>query len=197
MKESSAINKDVDPVSSVLSEETPGSSGVRSFSLQPDTKLENSSSYNLSDLLQYHDRAFVLNAYSAIAREPPSPSDMAQRLHELRSGLRTKTEIVEDLVKMHPNVRVNGLSSPAIRTLSSWPVIGYAVRVLRSLGRLPIMIQHQQQFESYIAGQHQQTVDYVNEVLAPSGPIDSALPAGQDVIADECFRRGKDSNDVV
>ena len=175
MKESSVINKNVSPVSSVLSEETPGSSGVRSFSLQPDTKLEHSSSYNLSDLLQYHDRAFILNAYTAIAKEPPSPSDLEQRLHDLRSGRRTKTEIVEDLVAMHPNVHVNGLSSTTLRSVSRWPVIGYTLRVLRGLARLPLMIQHQQQFESYIVGQQQRTIDHVNEVLAPPRLIDSTV----------------------
>lgn len=172
MKESSVINKHVDPDTSMLSEETPGGSDVKSFSLQPDTKLENSSSYNLSDLLQYHDRAFILNAYTVIAREPPAPGDLEQRLHDLRSGRRTKTEIVEDLVAMHPDVRVKGLSSTTIRGVSRWPVIGYILRVARGLARLPLMIQHQQQFESYIVGQQQRTIDYVNEVLAPPRAID-------------------------
>lgn len=185
MNNSSTINKTAESETPDFAEERPAvSSSDGLFTLQPDTELKNSSSYNLSDLLQYHDRAFILNAYIAIAREPPSPSDLEHRLQELRSGRRTKTEIVEDLVAMYPNVRVDGLSSTTIRGVSRWPVIGYILRVLRGLARLPLMIQHQQQFESYIVGQQQRTIDYVNEVLASPGAIDSAAPIPNDELAE-------------
>jgi hypothetical protein len=185
MKESSVINNAPESSAPVLADETPAvSPPVTPLSLQQDAPLENSSSYNLSDLLKYHDRTFVVNVYAAIARQAPSPADLDNRLHELRSGLRTKTEIVEDLVASYPNVRVDGLSSPATRNISRWPVIGYILRLLRSLGRLPLLVQHQQQFEAYLVGQQQRTVDYVNEVLASPRAAESELLVSHSELAE-------------
>ncbi|HSE32730.1 MAG TPA: hypothetical protein VLA93_14250 [Pyrinomonadaceae bacterium] len=135
------------------------------FRLQPDTELNNASSYALTDLLNYHDKRFVLNAYAAIAKRPPSASELTQTLQELRGGLRTKTEIVEQLSAKYPDVRVVGLPSPLFRQVSRWPVIGHALTVLRAIGRLPLLVQHQQQFESYIVGQQQRVADHINGVL--------------------------------
>ena len=163
MKEGSVINK---PPPTDVAEEFPEvDSRVEPFSLQPDPDLDDRSSYQLSDLLRYHDHAFVLNAYSAIAKRPPEPARLDETLQELRSGRRTKTEIVEDLVAKYPNVRVDGLSSPAMRRLSRLPVIGPGLRTLRAIIRLPVLLQHQQQFEGYMAGQHQRISDYMNDVV--------------------------------
>ena len=164
MKETSVINKPVDDNTPEPRQEPPKvDSGCEPFRLQPDTELENATSYTLTDLLSYHDKTFVLNAYAAIAKRPPSPSELTQALQELRGGRRSKTEIIEQLSAKYPGVRVDGLGSPALRGLSGWPVVGYVLKVLRAIARLPLLVQHQQQFESYIVGQQQRMADHFND----------------------------------
>lgn len=169
MKETSVINNPEEHVIPEPEEPRPATSAVAPFRLQPDTQLDNVNSYALRDLLSYHDTTFVQNAYKAIAKREPSPSELTQTLHELRAGLRTKTEIIEELSGKNPNVRVDGLGSPALRRVSRWPIIGYLLTVLRAVGRLPLLVQHQQQFESYIVGQQQRMVDHVNDLSIAAG----------------------------
>lgn len=158
--------------------------GAESFQLEPDPEISNATSYSLDQLLQHHDRRFVLNAYAAIAKRQPDSREFTQTLRELRGGLRTKTAIVEDLVAKHPNVRVIGLSSPTIRGISRLPVIGYLVRVLRAVGRLPLLVAHQQQFEAYIIGQQQLLADHVDRVRVSGGAsVSHMLTIPEDVDA--------------
>lgn len=162
MKISSVSNKPVAADSPDSSRENPVGSDPGWFSLQLDPDLPNATTYELSDLLKYHDRKFVLNAYSAITKQLPGSSELAQTLQDLRGGRRSKTEIVEDLVAKYPQVHVRGLSSAWRRKVSQWPVIGYVLRVTAAIGRLPVLLRHQQQFESYVYGQQQRMADYLN-----------------------------------
>jgi hypothetical protein len=185
VKETSVINKpDEQSAAAPQEEPSPVEPGFAPFRLQPDTELGNVNSYTLSDLLSYHDRTFVLNAYAAIAKQPPTPSELTQALQELRSGRRTKTEIIEHLCAKYPNVRVDGLTSPALRRMNRWPGVGYFLALLRAIGRLPILIQHQQQFESYIVGQQQRMADHVNDLFAATGTTRSELSTRQSELAE-------------
>ena len=185
MKESSVINKPDEQSAPALAEEpAPGEPGFAPFRLQPDTELSNVSSYALTDLLSYHDKTFVLNAYSAIAKQPPSPSELTQALQELRSGRTNKTEIIEHLCAKYPNVRVDGLTSPTLRRMNQWPGVGYILTVLRAIRRLPLLIQHQQQFESYIVGQQQRLADHVNDLFVATGTTGSQLSTRQSELAE-------------
>ena len=137
MKESSVINQsDEHGAPALVEEPAPVEPGVAPFRLQPDTELSNVNSYALTDLLSYHDKTFVLNAYAAISKRHPSPSELTQSLQELRSGRRNKTEIIEHLCAKYPDVRVDGLPSPTLRRMSRWPGVGYILTVLRAIGRL-------------------------------------------------------------
>ncbi|MDQ5846484.1 MAG: hypothetical protein M3539_14435 [Acidobacteriota bacterium] len=86
----------------------------------------------------------------------------------MRSGRVNKTEFIESLLHSDEgtksNVRINGLKSPAARRISQLPVLGYFMRLLISVARLPVAIRHQQQFQTFSLGQQQQIVDYVNEL---------------------------------
>ena len=76
-------------------------------------------------------------------------------------------------------MRVDGLGSPALRRISRWPVLGYLLSVLRAISRLPVLVQHQQQFESYIIGQQQRMADHINDLPLGAGselsPRDNSL----------------------
>jgi hypothetical protein len=147
-------------------------------------------SYQLDELLGFHDRAFIEQVYLALARRAPDEAEATRTLDELRSGRQSKIEIIERLLTAQPPdrapVRVIGLPSPMMRRVGRWPLVGYLLRLLRGFARLPVLMQHQQQFEVYALAQQQRIADYLNDVLAPAikqddGAADAALAA---IVAD-------------
>jgi hypothetical protein len=135
--------------------------------------------YRVEELLQYHDVHFIENAYVALLERAPSDAERARELDELRSGRASKVEIVERLASRPEatgrGVRVEGLPSPVMRRLSHVPVVGYVLRLARALVRLPLLMEHQQQFEIYALAQQQILTDRVEQL--------SALPAQGNVVA--------------
>lgn len=128
--------------------------------------------YQLDELLRYHDRKFVTNLFFALCKRAPTTAELAGTLDDLRSGRRTKVGIIERLLnaqsERQPPIRVAGLSSPILRRVSRWPVVGYLLRMFSAATRLPMLIKHQQEFEAYALGQQQNIADYLNEVVAPA-----------------------------
>ncbi len=140
--------------------------------LQPGTGPRDAERYQLDELLRYHDRTFVAHAYAALRKRAPTAAELANALDDLRSGRRGKIEIIESLLTARsdgqPAIRVAGLPSPILRRVSRWPFVGYLLRMFGGFTRLPMLIQHQQQFEGYALAQQQNIADYLNEVLAPA-----------------------------
>ncbi|HEX8422444.1 MAG TPA: hypothetical protein VF634_03490, partial [Pyrinomonadaceae bacterium] len=148
--------------------------------------------YHVEELLQYHDRHFIENAYNALLGRAPSDAERARELDELRGVRASKVEIVERLASLpeavRRGVRVEGLPSPLMRRLSGVPVVGYLLRLARALVRLPLLMEHQQQFEIYTVAQQQLITDHFNQLFALSaqgyavgGGSGEAAPAGQAV----------------
>ena len=136
--------------------------------LQPKRQLRDGQRYEVDELLRYHDRAFIENVYLAIFKRTPSDEELRNKLDDLRSGRRTKIEIIEKALAENngqSSVVVTGLSSPTLRAIGRWPIVGYWLRMLAGFARLPVLIQDQQQFEAHALGQQQQIVDYLNEVV--------------------------------
>jgi hypothetical protein len=146
--------------------------GIPPLRLQPDAEQIDSPRYLLDELLCYHDRTFVSHVYAALAKREPTKAELETALNDLRSGRRGKVEIIEGLLAARANgeqkVQVEGLPSPALRRLSRWPVIGYVLRLVRGLARLPMLMRDQQQFETHAMGQQQLIADYLNELLLPA-----------------------------
>lgn len=142
---------------------------IDSLVLQPDFQAGDRSHYHVAELVAYHDRKFVDADYKAILRRLPSLAERGRELEDLRGGRAGKVEIIERLLAS-PEARssgrggrVEGLPSPLMRRLSRVPVLGYALRLVRALARLPVSMQHQQQFEIYALAQQQRIVDYINQ----------------------------------
>ncbi|MFL6211192.1 MAG: hypothetical protein ACJ74W_20250 [Pyrinomonadaceae bacterium] len=137
--------------------------------LQPDTERSRADHFHINELLRYHDRVFVTHVYDVLCKRAPTDAELTRTLDDLRAGRRNKTEIIADLLTTQTDspVQVAGLPSPALRRVSRWPFVGYVLRLARGLARLPVLLQHQQQFEAYALAQQQRIADYVNEVLAP------------------------------
>jgi hypothetical protein len=152
--------------------DTQPASHIEPLVLQPDFKAGGKSQYHVAELLAYHDRHFVESVYQAILGRAPFEGERARELDELRGGRAGKVEII-GRVLASPEARaagrrvtVEGLPSPVMRRLSGVPVVGYALRLVRALVRLPLLVQHQQQFEIYALAQQQLIADYLNRTLA-------------------------------
>ena len=120
--------------------------------------------YHINDLLRFHGADFVRNAYHAILCREPDEAGMAHYIDALASGRINKVDV---LASMHSSpegqttrVRLDGLSFPvAVRRLGRLPLIGYFVRMIVSIARLPRLGQYQSQFEFYTWSQQRRITE--------------------------------------
>lgn len=139
--------------------------------LQPDFLLRRDERYHVNDLLGYHDRHFVQNTYLALLKRAPTPAELEEQLQALRGGRVNKLEMIESLRASDEwragGVRLEGIGGGGRRAssrLNRLPVLGYALRVVKAVLRLPVRMEHQQQFEGYALGQQQRIAEHVNYV---------------------------------
>lgn len=130
--------------------------------------LPQRSQYHISELLAYHDRDFIKQAYAAVLKRSPAESEFVSQTDSLRSGRASKIEIIEKLLESaegkKADTRITGLKSATHKRLVKIPVVGYFVRVISGFIRLPILIRNQERFENYSLGQQQRVTDYFEQV---------------------------------
>jgi 2-polyprenyl-3-methyl-5-hydroxy-6-metoxy-1,4-benzoquinol methylase len=130
--------------------------------------------YHVNDLLKYHDRAFVQNAYRAILKRGPDTAGFNTFIEALRSGRLNKIDILARLrysaEGRAKQVRIKGLSFPAgIRLLYGLPLLGYLLNLVVGLARLPKSIRSEQQFQAHVLAQQEIIAEHSNhlgEVIA-------------------------------
>jgi SAM-dependent methyltransferase len=133
-----------------------------------DFKPSTSGRYHLKDLLQYHDREFVRNAYRALLKREPDDTGYKQFLEGLRSGRLTKQDILV-ILRASPEgrnkaVSIDGLRFPVLRRqLYRLPGLRYLVQLLMGIARLPIMMRHHSQFQAYTIAEHQRLTEYTDQ----------------------------------
>ena len=137
--------------------------------LQPEFEPRSNNRYHINDLLRYHDRAFVQNAYRAILKRSPDATEQARALTILRGGRLNKIDLLSSLrfstEGKAKGVQVDGLSLPAfVRRLGRVPLIGYLIRLAITLVRLPNVIRDQRQFDNYVVSQNQLIADFINTI---------------------------------
>lgn len=175
IRESIAAQKHNDgpAVMEIIAGPPPAESAVQSslpeLKLQPDFQPRSNNRYHISDLLRYHDRAFVENAFRAILKRPPDATEFARDLKRLRSGESNKIDLLAALRYSNEGkakgVEVEGLTVPAlIRRLGQLPIIGYFIRLALAIVRLPQQVRDQREFAGYVLAQNQQIADFVNVV---------------------------------
>src|SRR5690349_5127930 len=125
-------------------------SPIPELKLQPDFQPRSNNRYHISDLLRYHDRAFVENAFRAVLKRPPDATELARDLKRLRSGEFNKIDLLSTLRYSNEGkakgVELDGLSTPAlVRRLGHLPVVGYFVRLAIALVRLPNQVRDQRE----------------------------------------------------
>ncbi|HEY0405785.1 MAG TPA: methyltransferase domain-containing protein [Pyrinomonadaceae bacterium] len=139
------------------------------LALQPDFEPRADDQYHAHDLLKYHDRNFIQNAYRAILKRGPDATGYTAFLESLRSGRLNKIDVLARLrystEGRAKHVQVKGLFMPAaVRQLYRVPLLGYLLRLCVSLVRLPLSARHQQQFEAHMLAQQQLIVDHANHL---------------------------------
>ena len=156
------------------------------LALQPPFQPRADHRYHVRELLQYHDRNFIQNAYRAILKRGPDATGFRDFIEALRSGRLNKIDILARLRYSSEGrakkVQVEGLFVPAvIRQSYRVPVLGYLFQLLVALARLPRTVRSQQQFEAHTLAQHEQLADYANATRSAlanhAGEVSSALAA--------------------
>ena len=139
------------------------------FRMQPVFTPNNDDHYHVSDLLKYHDRDFVWNAYRAVLKREPDGEGLSAFLEKLRSGRFSKIDVLARL-RFSPEgrrnqVTIDGLRLPAtIRRLYRVPVIGYVLELVVSVARLPSLLRNQREIESYQMAQQERLATHLNEL---------------------------------
>lgn len=127
--------------------------------------------YHLNDFLQFHDRDFIVNAYRGLLLRDPDIPSLNHYLARLRDASQSKAEILGRL-RFSPEgrlkgVKVSGLIIPLTATmLYKIPLIGWIIRVIAGILRLPAIIKNMSRFEAHtmmLAGQHRNTFNQLSE----------------------------------
>lgn len=140
------------------------------LTLQPPFHPRADNHYQLDELLQYHDRQFVWNAYRALLKREPDEEGYQGYLAQLRRGRRNKIDILASL-RYSPegeraSVEVEGLKTRAwFRRLYFVPVVGYLAELVVSLVRLPVLLRHQRQLENHLIAQQETIAHHFSKQL--------------------------------
>jgi 2-polyprenyl-3-methyl-5-hydroxy-6-metoxy-1,4-benzoquinol methylase len=137
--------------------------------LQPPFQPHSDGRYHVNDLLKYHDRNFIQNAYRAILKRGPDAAGYKGFLESLRSARLNKIDILARL-RYSPEgrakgVEIEGLSTPAmIRRAYRVPVIGYLLNLAVAIARLPLTMRSEQQFEAHTLAQQEMIAEHLNHI---------------------------------
>jgi len=141
---------------------------IGSLTLQPPFQTSRDNRYHINDLLRFHGEDFVRNSYRALLMREPDEAGMAYHLQSLATGRFNKIDVLASLHNSHEGrqsgVTVEGLSTPAtMRRLGRIPILGYLLRMIIAILRLPASLQYQNQFEQYSLSLQQRIVDHQNQ----------------------------------
>jgi O-antigen chain-terminating methyltransferase len=140
---------------------------IPALKLQPDFQPRSDNRYHINDLLRYHNRTFVQSAYRAILKRSPDAAEVERALKSLQSGRLNKIDLLAALrfsvEGRRKQVQIDGLTFPAlIRRTGRLPVVGYFIRLVVALLRLPKFVADQREFSGYVLAQNQHIADFVN-----------------------------------
>ncbi len=139
------------------------------FRLQPTFTVRADNRYQVDDLLQYHDREFIWNAYRALLQRDPDEEGLRDHLERLRSGRRNKIDILSSLKRspegQRANVTIEGLALPAfVRRIYRLPIVGYIAELTATLARLPVLMRSQRQLETHLIAQQDRIVSHFGDI---------------------------------
>ena len=110
--------------------------------------------YEYHDFTKYHDKEFIQNIYKALLKRDADESGLNQYLHLLRSGQRTKNEIITSLRfskegKIH-NIKLLRAKRRYIKyVIARIPVVGKIYNVISSLLTIDEKMRGVYEYEAY------------------------------------------------
>lgn len=118
-------------------------------------RIEKKIYYDLNDFIKYYDEEFVVNCYLGLLHREPDSSGLAGYLNKLRSGKLHKIEILGRIALSKEarknKVKVSGLKSRfLIRMFYKIPIIGYMLKLLIIIVKLPRIIDYQEHINNKI-----------------------------------------------
>ncbi len=142
---------------------------IQPIALQPRFQPHSNGRYHVNDLLKYHDRQFIQNAYRAILKRGPDATGYRNFIESLRSARLNKIDILARLrysaEGRAKKVEIEGLLAPAlIRKAYRVPVVGYLLNFAVAIARLPMTIRSEQQFEAHALAQQEMIAGHLNHV---------------------------------
>jgi O-antigen chain-terminating methyltransferase len=142
---------------------------IQPIALQPAFQPRNDGRYHVNELLKYHDRSFIQNAYRAILKRGPDATGYGAFIESLRSAQLNKIDILARLrysaEGRAKKVEIEGLLAPAIiRKAYRVPLIGYLLNLAVAIARLPVMIRSEQQFEAHVLAQQELIAEHLNSI---------------------------------
>jgi O-antigen chain-terminating methyltransferase len=146
--------------------------------------------YHVNDLLQFHDREFVRNAYRAILKREPDQAGLQDFLEKLRSGEINKIDVLAQLRGSREgkqnDVVIEGLTVPAtIRSLGRLPLVGYLLQLLIAFFRLPKSIADRRQFESHSLQQDERIAQHINRLSGVTRELATQVDLWPQRLADQ------------
>lgn len=146
-----------------------GEIDIRPITLQPAFRPHSDGRYHVNDLLKYHDRNFIQNAYRAILKRGPDATGYKNFLESLRSARLNKIDILARLrysaEGRAKQVEIEGLRMPAmVRKAYRLPVIGYLLNLTVAVLRMPLTIRNVQQLEAHVLAQQEIIVEHLNHL---------------------------------
>jgi SAM-dependent methyltransferase len=120
----------------------------------------------LADLLMFHDRDFIRQAYLAVLQRAPDPEGERTFLQRLREGALTKAEVLGRL-RFSPEGRgkrvkiVGLLPAFVLQSASRMPVIGFLFSWLNWALRLPVLVRNFQTLEAHSHYAHAQFQQHI------------------------------------
>jgi O-antigen chain-terminating methyltransferase len=145
-----------------------GRPSLQQIALQPPFQPHADDRYHINDLLKYHDKQFIQNAYRAILKRDPDRTGYSGFIEGLRNGRLNKIDVLARLRYSSEGrakkVQTEGLIFPAlIRMGYRLPILGYLLHLIVAFLRLPTMIRNQQQFESHVLAQMEIVAGSINQ----------------------------------
>jgi O-antigen chain-terminating methyltransferase len=118
----------------------------REEEISSEAEREKKKSFTKEDFIHLHDEEFVKNAYRLILGREPDEEGMSYYLDHLRSGRRTKMQIVANIYAS-PEAKDRGVEIERIEIYKALsfiykiPVVGYMTKWLIALFTLPRIVQ--------------------------------------------------------
>ncbi|MFE5324203.1 methyltransferase domain-containing protein [Paenibacillus sp. NPDC056579] len=132
--------------------------------------LQSKNEYDISDFLNYHDEDFVRNVYRGLLKRNPDPQGMDYYLGQLRSGRLNKIEILGRVryskEAKKNKIKVKGLTFPFMTNiLYRAPIIGYLLKLIISIIKLPRIIKNLNQYEMFVNHRHTEQSKSLNSLV--------------------------------